>query len=30
MEGKGRDTAGYRAGFIELARKTQALKAREG
>ncbi|HEV2840971.1 MAG TPA: von Willebrand factor type A domain-containing protein [Chthoniobacterales bacterium] len=30
MEGKGRDTAGYRAGFIELARKTQGLKAREG
>lgn len=30
MEGKGRDTAGYRAGFIELARKTQTLKAREG
>ncbi|HWM26623.1 MAG TPA: von Willebrand factor type A domain-containing protein [Chthoniobacterales bacterium] len=30
MEGKGRDMAGYRAGFIELARKTQALKAREG
>jgi len=30
LEGKGRDTAGYRAGFIELARKTQALKAREG
>jgi Ca-activated chloride channel family protein len=30
QEGKGRDTAGYRAGFIELARKTQALKQREG
>ena len=30
QEGKGRDTAGYRAGFIELARKTQALKTREG
>ena len=30
MEGKGRDAAGYRAGFIELARKTQTLKAREG
>jgi Ca-activated chloride channel homolog len=29
-EGKGRDAAGYRAGFIELARKTQALKRREG
>jgi Ca-activated chloride channel family protein len=30
QEGKGRDTAGYRTGFIELARKTQALKPREG
>jgi Ca-activated chloride channel family protein len=30
QEGKGRDTAGYRAGFIELARKTQELKAHEG
>jgi Ca-activated chloride channel family protein len=30
LEGKGRDTAGYRAGFIELARKAQALKPREG
>jgi Ca-activated chloride channel homolog len=30
QEGKGRDLAGYRAGFIELARKTQALKRREG
>jgi hypothetical protein len=29
-DGKGRDAAGYRAGFIELARKTQALKQREG
>lgn len=29
-EGKGRDAAGYRAGFIELARKTRALKQREG
>ena len=29
-EGKGRDTAGYRAGFIELARKAQTLKPREG
>jgi Ca-activated chloride channel family protein len=29
-EGKGRDAAGYRAGFLELARKTQALKQREG
>jgi Ca-activated chloride channel family protein len=30
QEGKGRDTAGYRAGFIDLARKTQTLKHREG
>jgi Ca-activated chloride channel family protein len=30
QEGKGRDTAGYRAGFIEMARKAQALKPREG
>ncbi|MEY2489448.1 MAG: Ca-activated chloride channel [Verrucomicrobiota bacterium] len=30
QEGKGRDTAGYRGGFIELARKMQALKHREG
>ena len=30
QEGKGRDAAGYRAGFIELARKTQRLRAREG
>ena len=30
QEGKGRDAAGYRAGFVELARKTQALKQREG
>ncbi len=30
QEGKGRDAAGYRAGFIELARKTQTLKPREG
>jgi Ca-activated chloride channel family protein len=29
-EGKGRDTAGYRAGFIEMARKAQSLKPREG
>ena len=29
-EGKGRDAAGYRAGFIELARKAQTLKPREG
>ena len=30
QEGRGRDTAGYRAGFIELARKAQVLKPREG
>jgi Ca-activated chloride channel homolog len=30
QEGKGRDTAGYRAGFIELARKAQSLKPRAG
>ena len=30
QEGQGRDAAGYRAGFIELARKTQGLKHREG
>jgi Ca-activated chloride channel homolog len=30
QEGKGRDTTGYRAGFIELARKAQSLKPREG
>jgi Ca-activated chloride channel family protein len=30
QDGKGRDTAGYRAGFIELARKTQTLKQHEG
>jgi Ca-activated chloride channel family protein len=29
-EGKGRDTAGYRAGFIEMARKAEGLKRREG
>jgi Ca-activated chloride channel family protein len=29
-EGKGPDAAGYRAGFIELARKAQRLKPREG
>ncbi len=28
QEGRGRDTAGYRAGFIELARKAQSLKPR--
>jgi Ca-activated chloride channel family protein len=30
QEGKGRDAAGYRAGFIELVRKAQSLKPREG
>jgi Ca-activated chloride channel homolog len=30
QEGKGADPAGYRAGFIELARKAQTLKPREG
>jgi Ca-activated chloride channel homolog len=30
QEGKGRDTAGYRAGFIEMAHKAQSLKPREG
>ncbi|HEX4640613.1 MAG TPA: von Willebrand factor type A domain-containing protein [Chthoniobacterales bacterium] len=30
QEGKGRDTAGYRAGFLEMARKAQTLKPREG
>jgi Ca-activated chloride channel family protein len=30
QEGKGRDTAGYRAGFIEMARTAQSLKPREG
>ena len=30
QEGKGRDAAGYRAGFIEMARKAQTLKPREG
>jgi Ca-activated chloride channel family protein len=30
QEGRGRDTAGYRAGFIEMARKAQTLKPREG
>ncbi len=29
-EGKGRDAAGYRAGFIEMARKAETLKPREG
>jgi Ca-activated chloride channel family protein len=30
QEGRGPDRAGYRAGFIELARKAQTLKPREG
>jgi Ca-activated chloride channel family protein len=30
QEGKGRDAAGYRAGFIEMARKAERLKPREG
>jgi Ca-activated chloride channel family protein len=30
QEGRGPDTAGYRAGFIEMARKAQTLKPREG
>jgi hypothetical protein len=30
QEGKGRDMAGYRAGFIEMARKARSLKPREG
>jgi Ca-activated chloride channel family protein len=30
MEGKGRDEAGYREGFIDMARKAQSLKPREG
>ena len=30
QEGKGPDRAGYRAGFIELARKAETLKPREG
>jgi Ca-activated chloride channel homolog len=30
QEGKGPDAAGYRAGFIEMARKAQSLKPREG
>ncbi len=30
QEGKGQDTAGYRAGFIEMARKAETLKPREG
>jgi Ca-activated chloride channel family protein len=30
QEGKGRDAAGYRAGFLEMARKAQTLKPREG
>jgi Ca-activated chloride channel family protein len=30
QEGRGSDAAGYRAGFIEMARKAQTLKPREG
>jgi Ca-activated chloride channel family protein len=30
QEGKGRDPAGYRAGFIEMARKAESLKRHEG
>jgi Ca-activated chloride channel family protein len=30
QEGKGPDRAGYRAGFIEMARKAETLKPREG
>jgi Ca-activated chloride channel family protein len=30
QEGKGRDSAGYREGLIEMARKAQSLKPREG
>jgi len=30
QEGKGRDAAGYRAGFIEMAHKAQSLKRSEG
>jgi Ca-activated chloride channel family protein len=30
QEGKGPDHAGYRAGFIEMVRKAQSLKPREG
>jgi Ca-activated chloride channel family protein len=30
QEGKGSDRAGYRTGFIEMARKAQTLKPREG
>jgi Ca-activated chloride channel homolog len=30
QEGKGRDPAGYRAGFIEMVRTAQSLKPREG
>jgi Ca-activated chloride channel family protein len=30
QEGKGRDAAGYRAGFIEMARKAERLKPGEG
>jgi Ca-activated chloride channel family protein len=30
QEGRGADAAGYRAGFIEMARKAQTLKPQEG
>ena len=30
QEGKGRDEAGYRAGFIEMVRKAERLRPREG
>jgi len=30
QEGKGRDAAGYRAGFIEMAHQARSLKPREG
>jgi Ca-activated chloride channel family protein len=30
QEGKGRDATGYRAGFIEMARKAETLKSHEG
>ena len=30
QEGKGPDEAGYRSGFLEMARKAQSLKPREG
>jgi Ca-activated chloride channel family protein len=30
QEGKGRDTAGYRRGFLELVRKAEHLRRRDG